>query len=54
MKTKRISQQPDKKQIDNKKDEISPLVKSLSGVLQFPDNFDLKKDRIKRLNRKHK
>ncbi|MFI5196389.1 MAG: DUF6364 family protein [Chitinophagales bacterium] len=43
-----------KKERNNDKDEISPLVKSLSGVLQLPDNFDFKKDRIKYLDKKYK
>ncbi len=34
--------------------DISPLVKSLSGVLNLPDNFDPKKDRTKYLREKYK
>lgn len=41
-------------QQDKTNDEITPLVKSLSGVLQLPDNFDYKKDRTKHLEKKHK
>jgi hypothetical protein len=36
------------------KKEVSPLVRQLSGVLQLPANFDLKKDRLKHLQEKHK
>ena len=43
-----------KKERNHDKDEISPLVKNLSGVLQLPDNFDFKKDRIKYLDKKYK
>ena len=40
---------------NNAKDkDISPLVKSLSGVLQLPDNYDFKKDRLQYLDKKHK
>ena len=38
----------------NDKEDISPLVKSLSGVLQLPGNFDHKKERIKYLEEKYK
>ena len=43
-----------KKEKKNDKDEVSPLVKSLSGVLQLPDYFDFKADRIKHLDKKNK
>ncbi len=33
--------------------EITPLVKSLSGVISLPENFDYKKDRTDYLIRKH-
>lgn len=32
----------------------TPLVDSLSGVIQLPKNFDFKKSRAKYLNEKHK
>ena len=35
-------------------EEISPLVKSLSGVLKLPADFDYKKDRTKFLEKKYK
>ena len=38
----------------NKDQAISPLVKSLSGVLHTPANFDYKKDRTDYLEKKHK
>ncbi len=34
--------------------EISPLVKSLSGVLDLPQNFNYKKDISKHLQEKYK
>ena len=42
------------KQKDNDKEEISPLVKGLSGVLKVPANFDPKKERTKYLENKYK
>jgi len=33
--------------------EITPLVKSLSGVLDLPPSFDLKKDYTKHLHEKY-
>jgi len=38
---------------ENDVDEISPLVRSLSGVLKLPDNFDYKKDKAKYLESKY-
>ncbi len=35
-------------------EEISPLVKSLSGTLKLPADFDYKKDRTKYLQEKNK
>lgn len=35
-------------------DEISPLVKSLSGVIQVQEGYDYKKDRTAYLAKKHK
>ncbi len=35
-------------------DDISPLVKSLSGVVKLQENFDFKNDRTQYLERKHK
>jgi hypothetical protein len=35
-------------------DELSPLVKSLSGILNLPDDFDFKKDRTNYLEKKYK
>jgi hypothetical protein len=35
-------------------DELSPLVKSLSGILNLPDDFDFKKDRTNYLQKKYK
>jgi hypothetical protein len=43
-----------KKEKASQKEEISPLVKSLSGVLELPDSFDYKKNRIKYLEEKYK
>ena len=36
-----------------KKDEISPLVKSLSGVIQLPSDFSIKEQLHKHLNEKY-
>ena len=33
--------------------EITSLVKSLSGVIDLPHDFDYKKDRADHLNKKH-
>jgi hypothetical protein len=33
--------------------EITPLVKSLSGVISLPENYDYKKDRTEYLVRKY-
>jgi hypothetical protein len=35
-------------------DDISPLVKSLSGVMKLPVDFDYKKNRTKYLEEKYK
>jgi hypothetical protein len=43
-----------RKETGTQKDDISPLVKSLSGVLQLPDNFDHKKEREQYLSAKYK
>ncbi len=34
-------------------DNLSPLVKSLSGVLRMPDDYNYKEDRSKYLTKKH-
>jgi hypothetical protein len=34
--------------------ETTPLVESLSGVIQLPEDFDYKEARTKYLNEKHK
>jgi hypothetical protein len=34
--------------------DISPLVKSLSGVVKLPKDFDIKKDKTKYLEQKYK
>ncbi len=40
---------------EKKKDmEISPLVKSLTGIIELPDDFDYKKDYIEHLTDKYK
>ena len=44
--TKKESKQPPQ--------DISPLVKSLSGILQLPDDFEFKDERAKYLNEKYK
>jgi hypothetical protein len=33
--------------------EITPLVKSLSGVIELPPDYDYKKDIIEQLDKKH-
>jgi hypothetical protein len=43
------SQQKDMTEI-----ETTPLVESLSGVIQLPEDFDYKEARTKYLNEKHK
>lgn len=35
-------------------EEITPLVKSLSGVLDLPENFDYKKDYKQHISNKYK
>jgi len=42
------------KQASPEAEEISPLVKSLSGVLKLPADFDYKKDRTKFLEQKYR
>ncbi len=39
---------------ESKSPEISPLVKSLSGVLTLPDDFNHNEERIKYLEEKYK
>ena len=41
-------------QKDMTKIETTPLVESLSGVIQLPEDFDYKEARTKYLNEKHK
>lgn len=38
---------------DQKKSEVSPLVKSLTGSFKLPDNFDYKKELSKGLSEKY-
>lgn len=38
---------------DSRKIEITPLVKSLSGVITLPDDYDYKKDYTNYLTRKY-
>ena len=38
---------------DSRKIEITPLVKSLSGVITLPDDYDYKKDYTDYLTRKY-
>jgi len=39
---------------DKKKPKISPLVKSLSGVIKLPEDYDYKKDYAEYLAKKYK
>jgi len=39
---------------DAEKQEITPVVKSLSGILNLPDDFDYKTERRNYLHKKHK
>ncbi len=39
---------------DHSEVTTTPLVDSLSGVIQLPENFDFKASRTKYLNEKHK
>ena len=41
-------------QNDTTEFETTPLVESLSGVIQLPESFDYKEARTKYLNEKHK
>lgn len=41
-------------QKDNVEVDITPLVESLCGVIQLPDDFDYKEARTKYLKEKHK
>ncbi len=43
-----------KKEKGNDKEDISPLVRDLSGVLKLPNDFDFKKDRTHHLDKKNK
>ncbi len=38
---------------DEKQDDISPLVQSLSGVVKLPKDYDSKKEYIRYLNKKY-
>ncbi len=38
---------------DNEESEITPLVKSLSGVINLPENYDYKKDYAEFLTQKY-
>jgi hypothetical protein len=39
---------------DSDKNAITPLVESLSGVIQLPENYDYKKEYASFLSEKHK
>ncbi len=39
---------------DEKQVEISPLVKSLSGVVSLPEGYDYKAEKLKHLQEKYK
>jgi hypothetical protein len=39
---------------ETQKENISPLVKNISGVINLSDNFDFKTDRINHLREKYK
>lgn len=41
-------------QENNKKNTITPLVESLSGVIDLPENFDYKKEYRDHLEKKYK
>lgn len=38
---------------DQEKNEISPKVKSLMGIIQLPDSFDYKKELASAITKKH-
>jgi len=40
--------------VDAEKEEITPVVKSLSGILNLPDDFDYKTERRNYLHKKYK
>ena len=42
-----------RKEKKSDKEDISPLVKSLSGVMKLPENFDFKNDRTQYLEKKY-
>ncbi len=41
-------------EVDESEIEVTPLVDSLCGVIELPDNFDYKNQRTEYLSEKHK